>query len=294
MNKFLLMSGVDWFSDEAEINPFMNATSKIDLTVAAQEHQAIQRALESAGVTVKTVPPPADCQDGVFTANWALVKGDKAVLARLPNARQAEEQYAKDVLTSLGKTVIELPPEVEKFSGQGDALPCGQYLLCGHGYRSDELAQKIVSQELSFERIQLHAKPQLDQNGQPMINRYSGWPDSFYYDIDLAISVLRPPVYQGDKLVERGLVGYCPEAFDQPSLEKIRQLDDIDLIEVSQDEAVNKFACNLVSTGQIVVMNDAPDYAAKIEAYGLKTIRLNNPELAKGGGSVRCTTLTLE
>ena len=197
------------------------------------------------------------------------------------------------MLEHFGKTVFELPEGVEKFSGQGDALPCGNYLFCGSGYRSDVAAQNFVCDTLGFQCVQLHAKPQLDESGNPMINAYSGWPDSFYYDLDLAVSVLKAPVYEGDEIIENGLIGFCPDALDAKSVELIRSLPGLDLIEVSEDEAVNKLACNLVSTGTHVVMNDAPEYAAAIEAHGLTTTRLKNKELAKGGGSMRCTTLTL-
>ncbi len=293
INTTVLMSGVDYFTDDQPINPFMDQSSAIDLEEAAREHRAIQQALEGAGVAVTRISPPADCQDGVFTANWALVLGDTAVLARLPNARKGEEAYARQALEDLGKTVVELPSTIEKYSGQGDCLPCGNYLFCGSGYRSDEAAQEFVAETFGLERVQLRAKPQLDEAGQPVVNTYSGWPDSFYYDLDLAVSILKAPVYDGDKIVENGLVGFCPDALTDESVEKIRALKGLDLIEVSEHEAVHRLACNLVSTGEHVVMNDAPEYAAAIESYGLTTTRLNNPELAKGGGSVRCTTLTL-
>lgn len=288
MNTTILMSGVDFFSDEAPINPFMDKTSPIDLIAAAHEHAQIRAQLEHAGITVLSIPAPKDCQDGVFTANWALVHGDTAILARLPNARKAEESYARTTLQSLGKTVVELPLDIERFSGQGDALICGQYLFAGSGYRSAEAAQQFAAETFGLELVQLHAKPLLDAYNHPVINEYSGWPDSFFYDIDLAVSILRPP--QG---LERGLIGYCPEALTADSIARIQALAGIDCIEVSLEEATRNLACNLVSTGHTVIMNDAPNFAAAIEAHGLKTIRLHNPELAKGGGSVRCTTLTL-
>ncbi len=112
MNTTVLMSGVDYFADDAPINPFMDKDAPIDLMIAAQEHARIREQLEKVGVSVQTVAAPADCQDGVFTANWALVHGDTAILARLPNARKGEEAYARQVLQNLGKTVIELPPEI--------------------------------------------------------------------------------------------------------------------------------------------------------------------------------------
>lgn len=288
INTTVLMSGVDYFDDNQAINPFMTQVEPINLAAAQVEHQTIQEALESAGVTVIKVDPPTNCQDGVYTANWALVRGDKAVLASLPNARKAEEAYAAEILARQGKTVIRLP-EGLKFSGQGDALPCGDLLFCGSQYRSDPEAQAFVAEHLGYERIQLQTVPLTVESGQPVINTFSGWPDSFYYDLDLAISILKGPS-DGQK----GLIAWCPDAFTAESQQLLHQLNTVDKIEVSEVEAREGFACNLVSTGEVVIMNaGGKRLAADIEAQGLKTIRLNNPELSKGGGSIRCTTLTL-
>ncbi len=290
INTTVVMSGVDYFDDAQPINPFMDKDTPIDLSVAAHEHDQIQAALESAGVSVHRVAPPQGSQDGVFTANWALVRGNIAVMARLPEARKAEEPYAAQILREqFGKEIVYIPDNY-KFSGQGDSLPCGDYLFCGSGYRSDPEAQAFVAQTLGLTRIQLRAKPQLDSSGEPMINPYSGWADSFYYDLDLAISILKAP---DDN--KKGLIAWCPDAFTPESQQVLQDFDGVDKIEVSEHEAMTALACNLVSTGETVIMNDgAPEFTAAIEAHGLKTIRLSNPELAKGGGSVRCTTLTLE
>lgn len=275
------MSGVDYFSDEAPINPYMTKSERIDITKARSEHNAVLAALESAKVKVLRVDPPAGCQDGVYTANWALVRGDKAVLARLPNARKAEEVYAGKVLESLGKTVCRVPGDL-RFSGQGDALPCGNYLLAGNGYRTDAAAHKFVAETLGFEVITLQTIPELNAQKQPVINQASGWPDSFFYDIDLAISILAD-----------NLIAWCPEAFLPESQAKIRALP-LDKIEVSLDEATRAFACNLISTGETVIMSaSAPKLKQAIEARGLKTITPEIHELAKGGGYIRCVTLTL-
>lgn len=288
INTTVLMSGVDYFDDDQAINPFMTKVAPIDHAKAQIEHENIRAALESAGVTVIKVNPPLDCQDGVYTANWALVRGDQAVLASLPNARKAEEAYAAQILANQGKAVIRLP-EGLKFSGQGDALPCGNLLFCGSTYRSDPKAQAFVAEQLGFKRIQLQTIPLLDDYGSPVINTFSGWPDSFYYDLDLAVSVLRGPS-DGQK----GLIAWCPAALTPESQTIMRALDSIDKIEVSEAEAREGFACNLVSTGEVVIMNGGgAQLAADIETHGLRTIRLNNPELSKGGGSIRCTTLTL-
>lgn len=283
INRTVLMSGADYFDDQAAINPFMHKEVAIDRVKAQAEHDAIRHALEQAGVTVIKVMPPENCQDGVYTANWALVRGDKAVMARLPNARKGEEPYAEEILTQLGKEIHLVPGEL-RFSGQGDALPCGKYLLAGSGYRSDPAVHQFIADTLGYEVITLHAIPERNWLGIPMTNKDSGWKDSFFYDIDLAISVIRPD-----------LIAWCPRAFSRDSRRKIRALKDLDKIEVSFKEAKQGFACNLVSTGETVVMSaNAPKFKAELEARGLKVITPQISELAKGGGYIRCTTLTLD
>lgn len=289
INKTVLMSGVEYFDDGEAINPFMDKSVPIDIEKARAEHDAIREALQKAGVRVIQVKPPIRCQDGVFTANWALVRGNKAVMASLPEARKAEEPYAQQVLRDLGKEIYTIPDGL-KFSGQGDALPCGNLLFCGSGYRSDPEAQAFVCDTLGYERIQLQAVPQRDWLRRPVINKTSGWPDSFFYDLDLAISILKFP--EGE---QKGLIAWCPDAFLPASQRLLRDFDGVDKIEVSLKDVRKALCCNLVSTGETVIMNDgAPEFTASVQAHGLKTITLRNPELAKGGGSMRCTTLTLD
>lgn len=292
LNTIVLMSDADYFSNEAPINPYY-ADESVDLERAKHEHAEIQAALKNAGITVVKVSSPSTSQDGVYTANWALVRGKKAVLASLPNARKSEEAWAEAELVKLGIEVVRVPDGL-RFSGQGDALPCGDLLFCGSTYRSDIQAQAFAAETLGFRRIQLQAVPQLDVDGRPVVNSASGWPDSFYYDIDLALSILRPPHMQGSSL-QRGLVAYCPEAFTPESRIILENLDEVDKIIVSEVEAREAFACNLVSTGETVVMSaKAPALRAALEARGLHVITPTITELAKGGGYIRCTTLTLQ
>lgn len=279
INQTVLMSGAEFFANSFAINPYMDVTEAINTTKAMSEHAAVAAALRVAGVEVIFTPAPPDCQDGVYTANWALVRGDKAVLSSLPAPRQAEQAHAKSVLQDLGKTVIEAP---FRFSGQGDALPCGDYLFMGSQYRTDPRMHQFISDQLGYNVVSLQTVPQMDGDGQHIINKASGWPDSFFYDIDLALSVLRPD-----------LIAWCPEAFTPESQELMRSVP-IDKLEVSLEEAMGGFACNLVSTGEAVVMSDkAPVFKAAIEAKGLRTITPEITELVKGGGYIRCTTLTL-
>lgn len=290
INQHVLMSGADFFDDGFAINPYMDDSVPVDLAKARAEHDSIRQALESAGVKVTPVAPPANCQDGVYTANWALCKDNKAVMSRLPNKRKDEEPYALEILKSMGKEVITVPGNL-RFSGQGDALPCGNDLFVGSNYRTDWQVHDFLAKELGFNVIKLQTIPKrsLHGFGKRIINPTTGWPDSFYYDIDLALSVLRAP--EGE---QKGLIAWCPAAFTRKSRALLRSYDGVEKIEVSRTEATNGFACNLVSTGQTVIMSDkAPKFKAKLESLGFKTVTPAITELAKGGGYIRCTTLTL-
>lgn len=280
INQKVLMSGANYFDDGFAINAYMDSSVPVSTKRAILEHSDIQRALEKAGVEVVKVDPPPHCQDGVYTANWGLVKGNKVVLSHLPNKREKEEPYAKQTLQDLGFETIECP---YRFSGQGDALPCGNLLFMGTNYRTDPEAHQFVADKLGYEVISLTTVPKLENN-KPSINSVTGWPDSFFYDIDLALAVLSP-----------NLIAWCPEAFTPDSQRIINNLNGIDKIEVSLKEATEGFACNLVSTGKTVVMSSrAPKLQKALENKGFKVITPNIEELGKGGGYIRCTTLTLE
>jgi N-dimethylarginine dimethylaminohydrolase len=278
INQTVLMSGPEYFSVQA-LNVYSQTGAQPDLQGAVREHQAIRQALKQAGVAVVAVPAPPGCQDGVFTANWALCRDDVAVVASLPPGRTDEESYAAQQLRQLGKRVIKAPYH---FSGQGDALPCGNRLFAGSGYRTDLRMHAFLADALGYDVISLQTVPARDNTGEPLINRITGWPDSFFYDIDLALAILTP-----------ALIAWCPEAFTPESQQKVRTLP-IERIEVSLEEATRHFACNLLSTGETVVMGDqAPRLQAAIEAHGLRVMPLSIRELAKGGGFIRCTALTL-
>ena len=288
INQRVLMSGADYFSTEQAINPYYEA-NYLDVNRAKEEHTVIQKLFETAGIVVEKTLPPTGSQDGVYTANWALVRGKKAVLARLPEVRKAEEAVAEQVLKDRGFEVVHVPNDWH-FSGQGDALSFGGLLFCGRGYRSDEQAQAFAAEALGYERIQLQTIPEVDEFGNPMINAVTGWPDSFFYDIDLALAIIREPDER-----QGGIIAYCPEAFMPTSQETLRRLRGFDKIEVSFEEVTKGFACNLVSTGSTVIMSShAPKLKASLEKYGITVLTPEISELIKGGGFIRCVSLTLE
>jgi N-dimethylarginine dimethylaminohydrolase len=97
INQKLMVSGADYFADTYEINPYYTQ-NKIDINKAMAEHKLILDCFKEANIELIKVKPPKNCQDGVYTANWALIKDGIAVMSRLPEARKAEENYARKIL----------------------------------------------------------------------------------------------------------------------------------------------------------------------------------------------------
>lgn len=280
INNKVLMSGVDYFAVE-ELNPYSFASDQPNLELASKEYKELQGIFRSAGVEILSQGAPEGCQDGIYTANWALCLNGIALMANLPNMRQAESPYATRQLRNLGYEIKTLPQSL-KFSGQGDALVCGNKIFAGHGYRTDLKVHEYIKDLFDYEVISLQTVPAMNDNHEPIVNELTGWPDSYFYDIDLAVSVIN------DKLI-----AWCPEAFTPESQEKMKTVA-IEKIEVSLDEAIGGFACNLLSTGDTVIMSDeAPNLEKELTDRGLKVYTPKMTELSKGGGFIRCTTLTL-
>lgn len=276
------MSGTDYFDDGYAINAHMDDKIPVNKQEATREHAEIADCLQKAGIAVTKAKPPPNCQDGVYTANWALIVNQKAIMANLPNIREAEEPYAKSVLHDLGYDVINLPTDV-RFSGQGDALPCGDYLFVGTNYRTSPKAHNLLQLHLGLHVVGLQAIPQIDNVGNLVINRVTGWPDSLFYDLDLALAV-----------IDSNTIAWCPEAFTPDSQRKVRLITNLRKIEVTLEEAITGFACNLVSTGESVVMSaHAPKLKKALQDLGLTVYSPQVTELLKGGGFIRCVTLTL-
>jgi N-dimethylarginine dimethylaminohydrolase len=292
-NRQLLMSGAEYMSNALAINPYMHADEPFDVAKAVQQHTGIWKALESIGIEVIKRDAPADCQDGVFTANEALlgIDDETILMARLPKGREQETPYFDKIFRELDKKVLYLPNSDWYFSGQGDALRYGPYLLAGQKFRTapGPEVHQFIADNLGYEVISLQAKALLNDDGSLNINEVTGLPNSEFYDIDYAIAPIRWP-----SDTQKGLLVVCREAFEPESLDKIMALPNTEIIWAPYEEATGVSACNLVATGEAVVMNaGAPVLEQALRDHGLHVVTTVNDELKKNGGSVRCTTLTL-
>lgn len=262
MNKHMLVTDAKNFRVDFEINPYMHEIDQPDAAKAVEQHEAIMQAHRDAGRTLEYLPTLPGIPDMIYVANSGLTRGNKVILSLLPKERQPETPHYRKWYQDNGFEVIE-PPYL--FSGQGDALPLGDKVIMGTGWRTDARMHDFVADNLGYEVIPIQTL------GQE------------WYDCDLAIAILR-----------HDLIAFCPEAMDQASIERISTIPGVDHIIVSLDEA-KKFACNLVSDGQIVTMtDDAPQLSEAIKNHGLTVIKLATDQLAKGGGAIRCTSLALD
>ncbi|HEY3478005.1 MAG TPA: arginine deiminase-related protein, partial [Streptomyces sp.] len=229
---------------------------------ALTEHENIVEAHLAAGRKVEFVDADPACPDMTYTANAAVVRGNRAVLATLPPERAAETPHHRTWLADNGFEVAETR---YAFSGQGDALACGSYLLAAHGQRTDVRAFRTLARHLDYEIVSLRTT------------------SPRWYDLDLAVAVIDPGA----------ALAYNPQALDAPSLRTLRGLG-MELIEVAPEEAA-AFALNLISDGRTVTMTSgAPRLAADLRAAGLTVTELDTTQLRKGGGGIRCTALTLD
>lgn len=263
MNRHLLVSDARHFRVDHEINPWMHHGDQPDADAAAAEHAAIVAAHRAAGRRVEHLPSSPSEPDMVFVANAALVHGDVAVLGMPPPERAGEIPHVRRWLAGRGYDVVASP---YAFGGQGDALGCGDLLLAGHGHRTDHRTHEVLANALGYTEV------------VPLRTVSAQW-----YDLDLALGVVVP----GRTLA------WCPEAFGEAGRARIRGLG-LELIDVDLTEA-RRFALNLVSDGTTVVMTaGAPLLAKALRARDLEVVELALPQLAKGGGGVRCTALTLD
>jgi N-dimethylarginine dimethylaminohydrolase len=261
MNTRLLVCDPRYFRIDYEINPYMHTETQPDLAVATAEHEAIVAAHLAAGRKVEYVAAVPGCPDMVYTANAAVVRGDRVVLASLPPERQAETPHHRAWFVERDYRIVEAE---HPFSGQGDALACGDLLFAGYGQRTDRRVLRTLADFLDYRVI-------------PLRTVSARW-----YDLDLALAVINTDT-----------VAYCPEAFDRESQLELAQAG-LDLVEVSRVEADN-FALNLISDGTTVTMTTgAPVLAAELGKRGLTVVELETAELRKGGGGIRCTALTLD
>jgi N-dimethylarginine dimethylaminohydrolase len=161
---------------------------------------------------------------------------------------------------------VRVPKEVNE--GEGDFLlvggqHSGGVILAGTGFRSASNSHEEVAAIFGREVVTLQ-----------LIN------PSFYH-LDTAIAVL-----------DDSNIAYLPSAFDEASLEILRERFPDAIIVTEEDAAV--LGLNSFSDGyNVVIASRAKDFERQLRERGYNPIGVDLSELLLGGGGVKCCTLEL-
>ena len=219
------------------------------------------------GVEVVLTPPGIGMVDMVFSANAALVKDNKAVVANFSSpARQGETEHYKNILDDLGYDTI--VPKF-KFEGQGDALFShdGDELWIGYGYRTLENSHQEVGDFLNVKNV----------NSMMLV-------DPRFYHIDTCFCPL-----------DGGHVIFYPDAFNKNDVTLILDKFGEDNCTMIGEEDAENFACNAISIGKDVVLNKASNkLKLQLSTLGYTIHENSMSEFLLSGGSTKCSILHLD
>jgi len=261
----LLMCHPDYYGIEYEINPWMHKEEITNHELAIQQWQKLYQTLTNCGAQIDLIKPIRGWPDMVFTANAGLYFQNKIILPHFKHKeRQGELPYFRDWFTQEKFAIANSIPEKKSFfEGAGDALPAGNKLFAGYGFRSD---RSFYEETDFFESSQLI---------------YCELQDPYFYHIDTCFCPLN----------ERLAIWY-PQAFTQES--QIRMAENIELIPVIESEAKH-FACNAVVLDQhIILPNDCPQIASLLKKRGFTVHQCDMSEFLKAGGACKCLTLRID
>ena len=242
-------------------NPHMREhIGAVDPTLARAQWDSLCRTFAGIGLEVALVPPVADCEDMVFTANQSFSGPRKrCILSRMHHASRRREVPAfRDWFLQRG---WELAEADAPFEGGGDALwhPGRPLVWAGHGFRTDRNAHAQIAAFFEVEVVSLELV------------------DDRFYHLDTCLCPI-----DGDTAL------CVPAAFDDPSPIHARFER---VIEVDEGDAVNALACNAAAFfgSDIVIDMRAAATIATLERLGSYRVHeVDTGEFLKSGGSVFC------
>ncbi len=260
MGREYLMCPPTYFAVDYAINPWMNPAVPVDVDLAVAQWTALYAAYRSLGHRVHLVDPVPGLPDMVFAANAATVIDGRVLGAQFRYPQRAAEAPA--YLAWFERQGFPAYPAEHINEGEGDLLLAGEYLLAGHGFRTDPAAH-LQAQEIF---------------GLPVITLQLV--DPRYYHLDTALCVLDGPAG----------IAYLPSVFSPGSRAVLAQLFPEAILVSGSDAAV--LGLNAVSDGHHVVLPEqAYQFAGELERLGYRPVGVDLSELRKAGGGPKCCTL---
>ncbi len=130
----------------------MNPLDKPDKKLAMEQWEKLAALYASFGIALVYIEPVQGLPDMTFAANCGLTfitkNGEPAIILSnfRPERRRREKEHYRDYFKKVLKyRVFELPDEIF-FEGAGDAIPFGEIILVGYGFRTSAGALPLISQ----------------------------------------------------------------------------------------------------------------------------------------------------
>lgn len=263
----VLMCRPDHFTVSYRINPWMFPQQPTDTALAVRQWEVLYRTYLDLGFDVQLIDPIAGLPDMVYAANGGFVVDGIAYGASFTHSERQPEGPAYLEWFAHAGFDARVPECVNE--GEGDFLLVGDVILAGTGFRSATASHEEIARIFGREVVSLN-----------LIN------PSFYH-LDTAVAVLdsRPGA-------ERPRIAYLPSAFDEASLEVLRERFPDAVLATEEDAAV--LGLNSFSDGQnVVIASRATAFAGQLRDAGYTPIGVDLSELLRGGGGVKCCTLEL-
>ncbi len=262
--KGVLLCPPDHFDVVDVKNAFMKGQAgKVDRARARAQWDALAATFRGIGLSVEALAPTPGCEDMVFTANPTLTglnaRGKKvAILSQMRHpSRQREVLAHREWFVSHGYDVIESPVP---FEGGGDATwhPGRRVVWGGFGQRSVAEAYPFVARVFGVEALTLDLATD-------------------FYHLDTCFCPL-----DGKTVLVHA------KAFTRAGLALIKR-NFRHVIEASEADARDRFACNAAVSGKhVVIQRGCAALEEKLRKAGFEIHAVETGEFLKSGGSVYC------
>ena len=257
----VLMRRPEYFTVSYRIYPWMHPEVPTNTSLALKQWTALYDTYRGLGFTIQLIDPIEGLPDMVYAANGGFVLDGIAYGAKFHYPeRQPEGPAYMDWFRDNDFEVAE-PQETNE--GEGDFLLVGDVILAASGFRSDTSSHQEIATVYGRKVISLS-----------LIN------PSFYH-LDTALAVIDPET-----------IAYLPSAFDESSLEILRERYPDAIIATEEDAAI--LGLNSFSDGHnVVIAEKAVTFAKDLRERGYNPLGVDLSELLLAGGGVKCCTLEL-
>lgn len=259
--RHFLMTTPTHFDVTYAINPWMDPSRPVDITLAGAQWSALRELYLALGHRVEVVDGEPGLPDMVFSANAATVVDGTAYGARFRTPQRAPE--AAHVARWFAERGVRVVAPTAVNEAEGDFAWTGQVLLAGTGFRTDPGAHGEAQEVLGVPVVSLHLV------------------DPRYYHLDTCLTVL-----------DHETVAYYPPAFSPGSQKVLARLFPDAVLADAADAAC--LGLNAVSDGRNVVLaQEATRLADLLARRGFVPHPMDVSELRKAGGGPKCVTMEL-